>query len=67
MEEMEINKVYLPIESGRLLDIVVFLDDNKIYEGRVEDAPEEVKKLKYSRVEVGTPMLYYVYSSANNI
>lgn len=64
---MEENKVYLPIGSGRLLDIVVFLDDKEIYKGRIEDAPEEIKELKYSKVKVGTPMLYYVYSSVNNI
>lgn len=61
------SKVYLPIGSGRLLNIIVYLDNNKIYEGRVEDAPEEVKDLKYSKIEVGNPMIYYVYSSANNI
>lgn len=66
MEEDK-SKVYLPIGSGRLLNIIVYLDNNKIYEGRVEDAPEEVKDLKYSKIEVGNPMIYYVYSSANNI
>lgn len=66
MEEDK-RKVYLPIGSGRLLNIIVYLDNNKIYEGRVEDAPEEVKDLKYSKIEVGNPMIYYVYSSANNI
>ena len=43
------RKVYVSIGSGRLLNIRVVLDDNPtpIYEGMVEDAPEEIKDLKY--------------------
>ena len=67
MEEKENKKVYLPIGSGRLLNIIVLLDDEKVYEGRVEDASENIKELKYSKIEVGNPMIYYVYSSANNM
>ena len=54
-------KVYDNIGSLRLLNIKVIMDDkDTIYEGMVEDAPEEVKKLKYSKIEIdsGTTFLY---------
>lgn len=54
-------KGYDNIGSIRLLNIKVIMDDkDTIYEGMVEDAPEEVKKLKYSKIEIdsGTTFLY---------
>ncbi len=47
----EKRKVYMSIGSGRLLNIRAILDDNPtpIYEGMVEDAPEEIKDLKPAR------------------
>ena len=54
-------KVYDNIGSLRLLNIKVIMDDkDTIYEGMVEDAPEDVKKLKYSKIEIdsGTTFLY---------
>lgn len=61
------RKVYVSIGSGRLLNIRVALDDNPtpIYEGMVEDAPEEIKDLKYSKVNVASQITYYVYSDVN--
>ena len=61
------RKVYVSIGSGRLLIIRVVLDDipTPIYEGRVEDAPEEIKDLKYSKVNVASQITYYVYSDVN--
>ncbi len=56
-------KTYPPIGTGRLLNIKVILDDSKvIYTGMVEDAPDDIKKLTYTKVESGNPMIYYVYS-----
>lgn len=54
------RKVYVSIGSGRLLNIRVVLDDNPtpIYEGMVEDAPEEIKDLKYSKVNVASQITY---------
>ena len=54
-------KVYDNIGTIRLLNIKVIIDDKEtIYEGMVEDAPEDVKKLKYSKIEIdsGTTILY---------
>lgn len=60
---MEVErKTYQQIGDGRLLNIIVILDNEKIYEGMIEDAPEEIKKLRYSKVEMGYPLVYYVYS-----
>ena len=61
------RKVYVSIGSGRLLNIRVVLDDNPtpIYEGMVEDAPKEIKDLKYSKVNVASQITYYVYSDVN--
>lgn len=61
---MENNKkrVYMQIGSARLLDIIVYLDGNKIYEGMIEEAPDEIKQLKYSEVEINNKFIYKVYS-----
>jgi len=60
------RKVYQTIGSGRLLDIEVILDDNKIiYTGMVEDAPDWIKQLKYSSVKMGKVMTHFVYSEFN--
>ncbi len=61
---METNekRIYMPIGAGRLLDIIVYLDDEKVYEGMIEEAPDEIKKLKYSDVKMGNQLTYYAYS-----
>lgn len=62
------RRVYQKIRSTRLLDIIVILDDTKeIYSGRVEDAPDYIKDLKYSSVKMGKAMTHYVYSDCNDI
>lgn len=41
------------IELGNVRDLYVKViknDQEKIYEGEVEEAPEEIKKLKYSKM-----------------
>lgn len=56
-------RTYLPIGCGRLLNIKVILDNTKVlYEGMIEDAPDNIKNLKYSKIDGGNPMIYYVYS-----
>ena len=46
MEENQKRRNYMPIGSGRLLNIKVIVDGIEAYEGMVEDAPEEIKKMK---------------------
>ncbi len=61
METKE-ERIYMPIGGARLIDIKVILDNEQVYEGMVEDAPEDIKKLKYSNVEMGNKITYYVHS-----
>lgn len=62
MQEDEQRQVYCEIGAGRLLDIVVLVDGKNVYEGMIEDAPEDIKKLKYSKIDIGRKITYYVYS-----
>lgn len=59
------KKVYMSIGTSRLLDIKVILDGQEVYSGMVEDAPNEIKQLKYSKVDMSRPITYYVYSELN--
>lgn len=52
MENQEI-KAYLTIGSVRALDIRVIF----------EDAPEEIKRLRYSKVKNSDKMNFYIYNS----
>lgn len=62
MENQE-QKAYLTIGSVRSLDIRVIFEDTEIlYEGAVEEAPEEIKILRYSKVENSDKMNFYVYN-----
>lgn len=56
-------KNFIKIEEIKNLNIKVILDDNQvIYEGRSEDAPIEIKKIKYSKIEHKELLILYVYS-----
>jgi len=66
MKYDDTDKLYMQIGEGRLLDIKVFLDDIEIYNGMIEDAPAEVKKLYYSKVIMnGKQHEYYTYRKFN--
>lgn len=52
---------YMSIGSCRLLNIKVIRNENEVlYEGMVEDASEEIKKLEYVSVTGGNPVVFYV-------
>lgn len=55
------KKLYLKVGAFRLLDIRVIYNDKLIYEGSVEEASENIKELRYSKVGKGTPLTLYVY------
>lgn len=65
MKYDDTNKVYMQIGAGRLLDIRVFLDDIEVYSGMVENAPDEVKRLYYSKILMTDKYEYYAYSRLN--
>ena len=63
---MNTGKYYMSIGSIRLLNIkVIWNDTETIYEGMVEDAPAEIKALKYSSADMGNPFVLYVYEEFN--
>ena len=41
----------IKIKDMRLLDVIVKKDEQVIYEGRVEEAPEEIKNTTYKKIE----------------
>ena len=43
--------MYVKIRDMRLLNVIVKKDNEIIYEGKVEDAPEEIKNLTYKKIE----------------
>lgn len=50
------------IANLRLLNIQVTLNDEQIiYEGMVEDAPDEIKEMEYSKADIGKLFKIYVY------
>lgn len=58
-------KTYLSIGTGRLLDIIVYLDNAVVYEGMVEDAPDDIKTLKYSEIKVKNgQVIYKIFSDS---
>lgn len=62
MEEQE-KKLYLTIGSIRTLDIRVIDENNEIlYDGMVENAPEYIKQLKYFDAKKDEKMFFYVLS-----
>jgi len=65
MKYDDTDKLYMQIGAGRLLDIRVFLDDIEVYSGMVENAPNEVKKLYYSKILMTDKYEYYTYSKFN--
>lgn len=58
-------KLYDNIGSLRLLNIRVYLDDaNVVYEGMVEDAPEDIKEQRYAKIMIDDEGItnLYIYS-----
>ena len=47
--ETEERRTYLQIGSIKRVDILVYIDDKEVYSGMSDDAPEDIKKLRYSK------------------
>lgn len=66
-KDVTMMKLYDNIGSLRLMNIKV-IKDNKdtLYEGMVENAPDDIKKLRYAKIEIdsGTTILH-VFSKEN--
>lgn len=62
----EERKAYLTIGCARKMDIRVIWDDiDVLYEGEVEEAPTEIKRLKYTKMVNKDKVEFYVYSEFN--
>ena len=61
MENKNYNE-YGKVGNIKLLDIIVNLDGQKIYERLGKNAPERVQNYIYSDVKVGNKIIYNVYS-----
>lgn len=64
-------KKYMPIGTARnqmikvykydeVKDLENLIDITPIYEGKVDDAPKEIKEAFYIKVELGHPTIYYI-------
>lgn len=55
---------YIEIGNIRRQHILVFIDDKLTYEGEAENAPDEIKNMKYSKINVKSGKIeLYVYSN----
>ena len=51
--------MYGKIKESKLLNIKVYKDDKMIYEGKVEDAPEDIGSLNYKSVLIKDEWVIY--------
>ena len=53
---------YMTIGVCRLLNVKIINQETKelLYEGIVENAPDEIKAMQYKSVEVGNQTIFYV-------
>lgn len=45
-------KMYGKIKESRLLNIEVYKNDDLLYKGKIEDAPDKIKDQNYESVEI---------------
>jgi len=51
----------MTIKTCRLLNIKVIKENgDEIYNGMIEEAPEEIQNMEYKTVEGGNPMKFYM-------
>lgn len=61
-------KIYNEIGLSRLLNIRVIKDNTEVlYEGMVEDAPIEIKQLKYTKIQTTDRVNFYVYTELKEV
>lgn len=66
-ENKNVKKLYGPISSIRTVSIKVYINDKLEYDGMVEDAPANIKKMKYYdiKIEIGGITNLYVDKDNN--
>ncbi len=61
-----ILKTYGKIDSFKKMNIKVILNDTDVlYEGRVDDAPADIKDMRYTKALLGKVTEIYVYQDNN--
>lgn len=63
LNDLKSGKMFPIIGAGRLLNIQVILDDKIIYEGPIEEASSDIRKLYYYKTNVDSgKFIFYVDS-----
>lgn len=59
-------KIYGKIKNLRLLNVKVIDNDNQntIFEGKIENIPEEIGEMRYSKIVMGNPVILYIYNKS---
>lgn len=54
--------LYMSIGVCRVLNVKIINEETKelLYEGMVENAPDEIKAMQYKSVDVGNQTIFYV-------
>ncbi len=55
-----VDMSFLRIDAIKNLDIKVIKDNEVLYEGNVENAPQEIKEMSYKSIEQVSPMILQV-------
>ena len=58
---VHMGKKYGSVGSMRLMDIRVIYNEQVVFEGKVEDCPDNIRQLQYSKIKVGEPTELYIY------
>ena len=58
--EDEKKKDFLPIGCCRTLNIEVYSNEKLIFKGMVEEAPENIKNMRFCKIEAGSITKFYV-------
>ena len=53
-------KFYQNISSIRSMEVKIIGDDEVLYEGNVDNAPAEIKSMRYYNIELGNQANIYV-------
>ena len=58
-------KTYGKVSEFRKMNVKIILDDTVLYEGSVDDAPENIKEMPYTKALLGKVTEIYVYQDNN--
>jgi hypothetical protein len=54
---------YIQVGNIRREHIIVYVDDKLTYDGEADEAPEEIRQMKYSKIDIKSGKIeLYVYT-----